>query len=341
VVFFAFLGFDALEGYLEKPAWPSAVLYSIAAVLGFAAHLVFLGFFCAAVLWSGWRLCRAGPGLKPAIKSMFACHAAPGAFFAALYCVDIRRMVTGGANEASLPATYASSFGWALGAPPGRFLMLATILLAAALFLAGLWLLFRQKSDSWILFAGVILVFPILFAVLRNSTVIYVRYFIVGMAFFLLLLSFVLAALYQSGWRGRLLCLLLLAGYLAANGWHTISLFQHGRGEYGEAVRYMVENTKGGVVTIGSDNDNRNPFVLQFYFPQAMGSKTAKYYPGDSWPAGGPEWYLCHKESFLEPAPPGIQFTDTAGHVFEFVKAFQSAPLSGFHWFLYHNSRPS
>jgi hypothetical protein len=74
--------------------------------------------------------------------------------------------------------------------------------------------------------------------------------------------------------------------------------------------------------------------------PEALGNKTAKYYENsriNSWPKGGPEWFIRHKESFLEPVPPAAQFTDAAGNQFEFVKTFQTAPLSGLHWFVYHN----
>ena len=50
----------------------------------------------------------------------------------------------------------------------------------------------------YIFFPGVILVFPILLVVIRGSDAIHARYFLIGLAFLLLLSSFVLASLWQQ-----------------------------------------------------------------------------------------------------------------------------------------------
>lgn len=339
VVFFALLSFYALEKYLERQTCWSALLFSISSILGFASHLIFLNFFCAAIVWSGWRFMKSELGARRTIKAMLASHAAPTAFLTVLYFVDIRHQAIGGGTESGA-GIYMDSFAWALGAPPGQFSMLPTSLLAVALSIAGLWILRREKSDAWVFFTGVILAVPILLAIIRHSDVLYVRYFIVGMAFLLILWSFVLAALCQRGWPGRITSVLLLAGYFVFNGWHTLSLFKHGRGHYGEAVRFLAVHTKEPVVSIGSDHDFRNAMVLQFYAKEAMADHHLAYYPNsriDAWPKGGPEWFICHKESFADPAPPGTNMTDLAGNRYEFVKSFQTAPLSGVHWYIFHN----
>jgi hypothetical protein len=337
VVFFSFLSFYALEKYLEKQRWQSALLFSISSILGFASHLVFLNFFCAAILWSGWRFIKSGLGLRRTIKAMLACHGAPAAFLTALYFVDIRHQeVVGGTKNG--PGAYVDSFAWTLGAAPGHFGMIASSFLAVVLFIAGIWILRREKADSWIFFIAVILVVPILLMIVRRSDVLYVRYFIVGMAFLLVLLSFVLGTLYQRGLQGRVICVLLMGGYLALNGWRAMSLFKYGRGHYSEAVRFLAEHTKSSVVTIGGDQDFRIGTVVEFYGAEAVGTKRVKYYPRKSWPAGGPEWFIAQKESAEDPAPPGEQYRDAAGNTYEWVKTFPSAPLSGLHWFVCHNT---
>ena len=234
-VFFSLLSYYLLETYLEKRRWHSAVLLSISSVLGFTSHLIFLNFFCAALLWSGYRLAKSGIGVKGAVTAMLACYAAPTMFMAALYWVDIRHMVVGGGTPTSLPGIYASSLAWTLGAPWGTFM-------AIPLFGAGLWILRREEPDSLIPFIAVILVLPILLAIVHNTDV-YVRYFIIGMAFLLILLSFFLAFLYRWGLQGRIICFLLLIFYFAANGWYTMSLLKDGRGNYAEAIRFLAENS--------------------------------------------------------------------------------------------------
>ncbi len=103
-------------------------------------------------------------------------------------------------------------------------------------------LLWQEKSDSYLLFLGTVVIFPLLLIIVRGSNVIYTRYFIIAIAFLLLLCSFFLAALCRQGWRGRAVFILLLAGYLAANGWQTMRLFTYGRGQYREAIRFLVEH---------------------------------------------------------------------------------------------------
>jgi hypothetical protein len=126
---------------------------------------------------------------------------------------------------------------------------------------------------------------------------------------------------------------------LIVNGWNTMALFKYGRGQYSDAVRYLIQNTKGPEVTIGADHDFRISVVLRFYVDLASGDKTVNYYPRNSWPRKGPEWVIYHKESFKDPSPPQRRLTDDAGNSYEFVKTFPTAPLSGLHWFIYHNSK--
>jgi hypothetical protein len=131
---------------------------------------------------------------------------------------------------------------------------------------------------------------------------------------------------------------LLLAAYFLVNGWHTLTLFKYGRGQYSDAVRFMIQNTKGPDVTFGSDHDFRVSLVLQFYIEQETGDKTIKYFLLNAWPRTGPEWVVHHRESFKDPSHPQSRFADGAGNIYEFVKTYPTAPLSGLHWFIYHNT---
>ena len=88
---------------------------------------------------------------------------------------------------------------------------------------------------------------------------------------------------------------------------------------------------------IASDQDFRTSLMLQFYAPAAMAPKQGRYVPRGAWPPQGPEWIICQKESFESPTPPVASFKDERTNCYDFVKAFPTAPLSGLHWFLYHN----
>ncbi len=210
--------------------------------------------------------------------------------------------------------------------------------IAAILFLAaGIRLLWREKSDAWLLFGGAILIVPALLMILKRPTALYARYFIVPIVFALVLAGFCLAALYErGGWR-RGLCVAFLGLYFVVNGWHIGELFSLGRGQYGQAVSFLIAYSRSKPVTVGGDHDFRIPAVLFFHAQEMHVGKEIRYYQRDSWPPQGPEWVIMHRESFAEASPPRTEFVDGSGNHYDFVKAFPSAPLSGLHWFLYHN----
>jgi hypothetical protein len=201
---------------------------------------------------------------------------------------------------------------------------------------AGGRILWRERPDLLVFYAGVIPLFSLVLITARDCNVTYVRHFILAIAFFLLLFSFVLADLWTQK-RGRVICCLLLVAYLAANGRHMATLFEFGRGQYAEAIRFLAAESRGHLVTLGSDHDFDIRLVLPFHAETAMGDRKLAYYRWGHWPPEGPEWLICHQDSSSEPVPRWSQLKNDAGNRYECVKTFPAAPLSGSHWFIYHN----
>jgi len=210
-----------------------------------------------------------------------------------------------------------------------------TSVVTIAVFVGGMLLLWRERSNTTILFLGVIVVMPVALAIISRMQWIYARHFIIGVAFLLLLLSFQLGKVWNNTRWGKTLSIAGLLVYCAANGPPMAALFNNGYGHYREAMRYIIEHTHKPDITIGSDHDFRFPTVLNFYAREIFGDKPAKYYLRDAWPPEGPEWALLHKESFDDPIPPLASFVDGAGNHYDLEKTFPAAPLSGLHWFLY------
>jgi hypothetical protein len=162
----------------------------------------------------------------------------------------------------------------------------------------------------------------------------------VSIVFLLVLIGLCLASLFERALWERALCIVLLACYLIANGWHIKTLFSFGRGQFSEAIRYLQQNTRGKVVTVGGDHPFRIPVMVSFYAGLNGNTKEMKYFKTEEWPPQGPQWLIFHKDSLFEPTPPAAQLSDAAGHRFVFVNTYPTAPLSGLHWFIYHNSSP-
>jgi hypothetical protein len=333
-VFFALAAFHLLDRFLETSRWPFAVAFCACAILGFLSQLTFVSFYLATLAWSFYR-CK-GNAKRTFVGTMLYCHAAPLLFLAAFYLVDIRHLTGIGGTPSSLLQSCIAVPAWAMGSPSHPAAKLAATLVAIAILVGGIWLLRRTRPDLCVFFLAAIIAFPLLLVVVRGSDVIYVRYFIVAIAFLLLLFSFVLEWMYEHGPGGKAACAALLAMFLTVNGLHAASLFQHGRGQYSQAIRYITEHSQRSPVTVGGDHDFRVGAVLEFYL--AGDNRNIIYYPQNAWPQHGPEWVICQKESFEDPTPPTPLIVDKRRNEFEFVKSFPSAPLSGLHWFLYHSA---
>lgn len=314
-----------------------ALLFSCSAVLGLLSHLIFLNFYFAAALWSAVHLIRSQRSVKRILVGLCLCHVAPLAFLALIYFVDVRHIQLGGGTSLNLLHATLDFLTWAVTPPFADWMRPLACLVTFAVFGAGIVMLWRERSDAAIVFIGVIVVFPVLLAFASHTESLYLRHFVIGIAFLLILFSFVLASLYQQGTWGKAISLILLAGFFVANSFPLAALFKYGRGHYRDAARFMAEHSRKDVVTIGSDHDFRIPLVLQFYVREAMGNKRAQYLDHNSLPPEGPEWVIFHKESFENPAPPGASIHDKTGNDYDLAQTFPTAPLSGLHWYLYHN----
>jgi hypothetical protein len=337
-VFFALLSFYLLDRYLETTRWPLGLMSSLTTVCGILSQLVFLDYYAAALVWSAYQLLRSRARWKQTILAAVLCHALPVLCCVIIYLVDVRHMQIGGGTATTLSAACVSVLAWSVGSPLAPYLTALTSTVVLIILVVGLWWLWRKRTDWFMFFLGAILVFPVLLVVVHNSDVLYVRHFIIGMVFFLILCSFLLAELYRQGLPGQTLCMLLLLGYFAANGRQMACLAQYGRGHPFEAIRFMEEHSDSWPVTIGSDHDFRVGSVVEFYIATTSRQADIKYCFENSRLLQGPEWgIICQTASLKAPVSRGTLLTDGAGNEYEFVKAFPSAPLSGPPWFVYHN----
>lgn len=344
LAFFVLLSFLLLDLYLEKPGVRLAVLFSLSAAFGFLSHLTFLHFYLATLVWSAYRLALRRPTLKRFAAWMLPIHALPGLCIALLYFVDVRLQTAGGGRkDFSTIGVFGEAFAWACGASGGNVAaqLWCIGIVAALCYSYSLRSSRREVANSLVVPVGSALAIPFLFVLAYQPGFLYVRYFMVSMIFVVVLISLCLTSLFERGGAQRAACILLLVCYSAANGTHIGKLFSFGRGQYSAAVGYMQQNGRGKVVTVGGDHPFRIPATLSFFAPAAGAAKQLKYYRSpQEWPREGPEWLILHKESFEEPIS-SDQVTDTAGRRYDLAKIFPSAPLSGLHWFLYHNTAGS
>ncbi len=331
-VFFALAALVALGKFARSASHASAAAFGFCVVLGFLAHLCFLFFWAGAFAQGLARALRRGGS---AWGQLLALHALPAFAFAALWLVDLRHLEVGSGAALDVPLLLARCFGFTLGLPVARASILPGALIAASVLCLALAKLYREGDDAWLLHATAIVIAPALvFAVLRPE-VIELRYFVIGIALWLLLASFVLADAWRAGGARRAIAAGLALAFVIGNSLHTAAFFRDGRGGYERALQFMAAHTSGRDVEIGSDHDFRNGTVLRFYARRLPDDKRVVYVPLGHWPAEGPAWLVVHAVTRPVAPPPLLELRSTRR--FELAAEFDYAGISGFWWGVYRN----
>ena len=336
LVFFCFACFLVLQSFLENPRWHLAAVFTVCAGFGFTSHLTFFVFIAGSLPWFCLRLRRLGMSVLKIGLWTLACYAIPLAYLLLLYFVDVRYLQIGGGTPITTFDGYRATLAWTLGGPNAFEIQYFTAAVCIVALVTGVWLLVRQRFDDWVFYVGAIVIAPLAMAALDQGTLHYVRYFIVALAFLLLLFGRLLGWLFETGRTGKIATIAFCSAFIALNALSISALFNYGRGHISEAINFMAKNADPAEeISFAGEQDFRIEFILAFYWREMMDGKSANYYNHDRWPSTGPEWVLFHRDSMTEPVPPGRRFTDRFGNTFELVRTFPTAPLSGVHLFVY------
>jgi hypothetical protein len=203
----------------------------------------------------------------------------------------------------------------------------------------------RRGDDEWIVFAVTIALAPLIVMTLLRPEVVAVRYFLIGIAFALLLVASLLADAFSSGTAGKIAAGVFLALFVLGNAVHTARFLEHGRGGYRAALAFMAERSRDGVISVESDHAFRTGLVLQHYARELAPSKHLVVAQRDAtrptlaqrMPAHGPEWRVIQRAENPDATPGHLR--DRSGRHYSFAAAFPHAAISGFHWSLYHRVR--
>jgi hypothetical protein len=325
----------------ERPALWRAV-YISSCLLGILAHAAAFQMIAAGAVASLAARFDPKSACPCGWRDLASWHLLPLAGFAAYYFGYLRPMAVGGGTflgAAHAPAEVAmgdaaaytlglpASVGWSLAAPLG-----------AGAALAALILLGRREPALAAGAAFGIFIAPLPGALLSGETVLYPRYFIVSAAGILLLLGYLFGRLWLLGPAARAACLALLAAFLAGNAGPLVRLATVGRGQYREALRYVLRQTPRGQVSVSCDfSDFRNQMVIGYDAPAvAPAGRSLRYVPAGRWQSPGPDWIFTERLDH-EPAPPERVY-DAFGTLYQRERTFPHAPLSGWTWYLYRNT---
>ena len=197
----------------------------------------------------------------------------------------------------------------------------------------------KEGSDQWILYLTVILLAPALVLFAAKPAVLFPRYFLVCIPFFLLLMARWLARVSGRGTRGKILCTAFLVLYCSCNLLRISDLLRYGRGGYSIALNSIARQTEGEAIVLGSDHDFRNRMIVDFYSRYLPPGKKVVYLPGTGIrPEAAPEWIIIHHLGKDPASPPVPRFLLPNGNAYVFKEGFPCSTPSGFWWYLYRKA---
>jgi hypothetical protein len=333
VILFALASTLALQRFAERKSWWSAAGFWGLACLGFLSHLLYLHAFAALALWLPLHLARRGERGRAIPLRLLQCFTPPSAFLAWFYFFDISRTKIGGGPAYELSDVVVKAASYAGGGPATGPLALAAAGLTAAISLAAVAWLWRSGRSEWLLFLVVMFLSPTLVLAVMRPDVMFVRYFLLSVAFGLIAVGCLLAVMWRRGGAGRLAACALVLLFLVGNGVNVAGFYRHGRGAYLETLLFMLDRTPNRRPVVTSDHDFRNRTVILYYNRFLPPSRQVVYAKR----ARSPEWLLLHRIGELGEVMPVVG--DRSGTRYQLRKVSPYSDLSGWHWLLYRKQR--
>jgi hypothetical protein len=226
--------------------------------------------------------------------------------------------------------------GYTLGLPVGAGFAWPGLACATLIGVAAGRLSRHEGDDDWLLVLVTLAVAPALVLGVMRPSVVEVRYFVVGIALYLVLAARLAAALLRAGGWRRVVCAAALCLFALGNATHMLPFLRYGRGGYAAAVRFMAESSPNPEFSVGSNHDFRNEMILRFYARELPAGRSLTYTGRKEKPRKAPDWVILLAAQRPEHVQPSL--TDIRGHRYRFTREFENGGISGFWWGVYRDS---
>ena len=332
LLFFAVASLLVTRRFLSRRRPADTALYALCAIGGFLSHLSFLHVFLGIAAWTAMALPKATAPRREAARRWLGYQVLPLLFLVGLWLVDLRFLRVGGGPDYRLGEVVVSALSYGVGGPGagvGAWLAAGAAVLACGVALAALR---REGGDEWVGLFVAAVASPALLLLATEPEVLFVRYFLVSVAFGLLLLTDLAARVAARGRAAAWAVGGVAACVALGNGLHTATLLRDGRGSFHAALRTIVEHETTDTITLGGINERRDAMLFAFYAPHLPSDKSLRYLPPEDWSREPPAWLLLSRpDRRLPPREEAV----LEGQRYRRFASFSSAVLSGRDWFVY------
>ncbi|WP_338605416.1 hypothetical protein [Desulfoferula mesophila] len=330
------LAYLQLRRCRERLSAFNIVIFMLVNILGLLSHATFAIVLLA--LFTATTLQRGPSPLLARLKQLVLLYLIPLLALALLYFGFVRVMTIGGGDSLHTDYLYVVGHFAALlfGLPnsqPWTSIALAGYL---AVVIGASYQLYRQRDNQWLFYPCCLALFPLAMIVATRPRFIYWRYFVLTAPFLYFLIARLISK--QLIIRKPLARLLIICLFIALMGGQFVRLERlvlYGRGGYMAALAYIALNTKGAIVTIGSDDDIHNTRIVGYYKARLPAGKTITYVMQNELKSQPPQWFITHTEA----TPQALQkcFDPKVTTRYRFQKEFLAAGESGWPWMIYRN----
>ncbi len=337
VILLSFLSLAWSRAYLERSRTTALVGFWIVGSVGFLCHLMYLNTLLSlagSVFFEGLRHRESRGKLW---KSGLWLFSVPGVFLLWFHWFEIQHLRIGEGPERSFLLVVVESLSMTGGGPARGMIAWIAGSAVAAMFLTSLVSLARRGDREWPFLALIMFVTPTTLILVTQPKLLFLRYFLLAIAFGLYATSLCVARWLDGTAPWRNLAMAVLAAFLLTNALRISHLLEEGRGAFGEAVRYMAANTPGKLTTVLSIDEFGNRMLLEYHGRFLEDGEQIALSPRKELPAQGAAWFLRHKIG--EPPEPLAEWKDRHGNRYDLAQSYGYAGLSGAHWSLYRNRR--
>jgi 4-amino-4-deoxy-L-arabinose transferase-like glycosyltransferase len=336
-VFCALLAYSFWRKWLEENRMATALAFWLASAAGLLAHASFVIASIAFVFGHVIERFEATGRPGDAIASVAKLHAVPLAVAGAWYFYFLRTMTIGGGDPSSGFEVVGTACSYLVGLPDTPlYRLLAIVALLAFVVLEALSLR-RARDGQWAFLLGITILAPAVALAASASDNLYFRYFLISFPFVVLFFAHAVCVAWHSWprkWRWLALAALLVgaAGHLSRD----VSLLRNGRGQYSEALSFILVHSEPGRVVIASDHDFRNSTVIEFFAPRLPDGGRLVYVDQEQWLEAKPEWLLLHSQDLhYRPMP---AFAVRGVGEYTLLRIFPYSGVSGWTWYLYRRT---
>ena len=209
-VFFGLATFLALRRFVENGSWLNAVIFWICVCLGFLSHLTYLHVFIACAAWLIIHLLRTSGNKRHTITSFAKCFAVPMVFLSCFYIFALRGVAIGGGPDYRLYDILLETLSYTAGGILAGPLAVVTGVVVLGLLLWAIIHLWQKGRSEWVFYLFVVFLSPGAILLLGHHPVMFVRYFLISIAFGLVAVSYLLANLYRRGRAARIFVAIIL-----------------------------------------------------------------------------------------------------------------------------------